>query len=243
MSANILNEQPLTADALYTLIVRSEPNSIDWEGNIKINDMALEVPSWFSLEEGKCSFTGDTDSAARVKRLKLTENARRQLEMCEGSNIEVSTGCNFFCDFRVQGKEELDNIEEYNIRVLQVTNYTLNKSTTFGFMKTVFEKKDEEAEEAEEEENTRDTGVIGGPPSDDTNAQEPVQDEANGENNDKPVCGNGVVEATLGEGDDTNAEQCDDGNSESNDGCGVGCKIEEGWDCTLTNPSICTKNE
>jgi len=44
---NLIAEQPLTPGIPYTLIVRSEPNSIDWEGNIKVKDVTLDVPSWF----------------------------------------------------------------------------------------------------------------------------------------------------------------------------------------------------
>lgn len=35
-------------------------------------------------------------------------------------------------------------------------------------------------------------------------------------------------------------EECDDGNTISNDGCdGVNCKNETGFNCTLTLPTVC----
>jgi fibro-slime domain-containing protein len=44
-------------------------------------------------------------------------------------------------------------------------------------------------------------------------------------------CGNGVLD--LG-------ERCDDGNTDSGDGCSSTCQIEPGWSCT-GSPSVCTK--
>gem|GEM_PF-4985751 len=44
-------------------------------------------------------------------------------------------------------------------------------------------------------------------------------------------CGNGIIEGQ---------EQCDDGNSENNDGCSSECKVDEGWQCK-GEPSHCVK--
>lgn len=35
-------------------------------------------------------------------------------------------------------------------------------------------------------------------------------------------------------------ESCDDGNTNSSDGCDYVCNIEPGWNCTNGNPSNCT---
>lgn len=43
-------------------------------------------------------------------------------------------------------------------------------------------------------------------------------------------CGDGVVQS---------GEQCDDGDTDDNDGCAVNCSIEGGWFCT-GEPSVCT---
>ncbi|MDD5056203.1 MAG: myxococcus cysteine-rich repeat containing protein, partial [Candidatus Peribacteraceae bacterium] len=45
-------------------------------------------------------------------------------------------------------------------------------------------------------------------------------------------CGNGIVEGT---------EQCDDGNAINSDGCTATCTPEDGWSCSGTRPSVCTK--
>ncbi|KAL4422517.1 hypothetical protein ABPG75_008714 [Micractinium tetrahymenae] len=44
------------------------------------------------------------------------------------------------------------------------------------------------------------------------------------------ACGNGVLEGL---------EECDDGNTNTGDGCDATCKVESGWHCTRTSPSIC----
>jgi len=44
------------------------------------------------------------------------------------------------------------------------------------------------------------------------------------------LCGNGMVDEL---------EHCDDGNSESNDGCSSTCTVECGYDCTGGSPSTC----
>ncbi len=44
------------------------------------------------------------------------------------------------------------------------------------------------------------------------------------------LCGNGVLDGT---------EPCDDGNTDSGDGCSAACKVEQGWDCTQAEPSKC----
>ncbi|KAK9789369.1 hypothetical protein WJX73_005379 [Symbiochloris irregularis] len=45
------------------------------------------------------------------------------------------------------------------------------------------------------------------------------------------VCGDGVIEGP---------EECDDGNTKDGDGCSKDCLIENGWDCSVTSPSLCT---
>ena len=47
-----------------------------------------------------------------------------------------------------------------------------------------------------------------------------------------PVCGNGQVETETG-------EACDDGNTNSGDGCNSTCGVEIGWTC-MWEPSMCT---
>ena len=52
-----------------------------------------------------------------------------------------------------------------------------------------------------------------------------------------PDCGDGVIQVTKG-------ETCDDGNTESGDGCSSQCLLEEGWICPRPNekclpPSVC----
>lgn len=46
------------------------------------------------------------------------------------------------------------------------------------------------------------------------------------------VCGNGVKES---------GEACDDGDTDSGDGCSQTCAVETGWACTGSAPSICTR--
>ena len=174
LSVNILNEQPLTSEDEYTLIVRSEPNSIDWEGNIKVKDIFLEVPSWFSLDQDKCDFEGSGKLQLKVN------DKERILSACEGKE-SVGTGCNFFCDFKVVGKENVGNIEEYNIRAVQVTDYTVRKSTTFGLAKSYFVGDEKESEQEPEKEER---SVI----------KEETESVVSG------TCGNRVIEeAPLGE--------------------------------------------
>lgn len=48
------------------------------------------------------------------------------------------------------------------------------------------------------------------------------------------ACGNGRV---------NQGEFCDDGNNVSKDGCSATCFLEFGWQCTGTNPSVCTLQE
>lgn len=45
-------------------------------------------------------------------------------------------------------------------------------------------------------------------------------------------CGNGVFDEF---------EQCDDHNTVDGDGCGHGCRVEEGWMCNADNDPICTR--
>ena len=45
------------------------------------------------------------------------------------------------------------------------------------------------------------------------------------------ICGDGVVSA---------AEECDDSNSKSGDGCSQACALESGWVCTGQNGTVCT---
>lgn len=47
----------------------------------------------------------------------------------------------------------------------------------------------------------------------------------------KEICGDSKMRGV---------EECDDGNTISNDGCdGVNCKNETGFNCTLTLPTVC----
>lgn len=48
-------------------------------------------------------------------------------------------------------------------------------------------------------------------------------------------CGDGVVDAALG-------ELCDDGNTKTRDGCFSTCKPEDGWSCT-GQPSVCVQTQ
>jgi cysteine-rich repeat protein len=54
------------------------------------------------------------------------------------------------------------------------------------------------------------------------------------------TCGNGKVEAGLG-------EACDDGNNIDLDGCSSTCAVETGWTCTTVAPytsfSVCTETK
>lgn len=46
------------------------------------------------------------------------------------------------------------------------------------------------------------------------------------------ICGDGIVEK---------GEMCDDGNTVNGDGCSSTCKLEWGFDCVGTKPTVCTK--
>jgi len=46
-------------------------------------------------------------------------------------------------------------------------------------------------------------------------------------------CSNGILEGV---------EKCDDGNQENGDGCSKACMVEDGFVCTPTSPSKCTRN-
>ena len=45
-----------------------------------------------------------------------------------------------------------------------------------------------------------------------------------------PVCGDGVLAA---------GEACDDGNTRPRDGCDIYCKVQVGYTCSATSPSVC----
>jgi len=45
-----------------------------------------------------------------------------------------------------------------------------------------------------------------------------------------PICGNGLVETIVG-------EACDDGNSNSYDGCSAACAVEAGFSCYEPSPA------
>jgi len=49
------------------------------------------------------------------------------------------------------------------------------------------------------------------------------------------ICGDGILETSLG-------EQCDDGDFDSGDGCSSICQVESGWECTSVpfQTSVCT---
>ena len=52
LSLTILNPQPLVINNdVYTLILRSEPNSIDWEGKIEPKNIFLDAPNWFKIDD------------------------------------------------------------------------------------------------------------------------------------------------------------------------------------------------
>jgi cysteine-rich repeat protein len=46
---------------------------------------------------------------------------------------------------------------------------------------------------------------------------------------------------SCGDGKVDEGEECDDGNYESKDGCGQACKVETGWVCAGTVPSVCSR--
>ncbi len=46
-----------------------------------------------------------------------------------------------------------------------------------------------------------------------------------------PPCGNALPDE---------AEECDDGNTLSGDGCSSRCELEQGWTCSTTFPTVCT---
>ena len=158
LGVSVLNEQPLLHDNRYTLIVSSRPNSIDWEGNIVPRDIFMEVPRWFKLEglddrngESICSFRIG-EPPVKVKQMRdsqfliMTDSAKRILDRCA-----TPQGCRYWCDFSVDGN--FDTIEEHNLRVFQVTDYNLSKSTTFDYLhvddiKPVFSSKDGVLEES-----------------------------------------------------------------------------------------------
>jgi cysteine-rich repeat protein len=48
-----------------------------------------------------------------------------------------------------------------------------------------------------------------------------------------PCCGNGLLETS---------EICDDGDLAPGDGCNAACRVEFGFTCTPTSPSVCTQN-
>ena len=51
-------------------------------------------------------------------------------------------------------------------------------------------------------------------------------------------CGDDDDSATCGDGKITGSEKCDDGDSDSNDGCSFSCQVEHGFTCT-GEPSVC----
>jgi cysteine-rich repeat protein len=51
--------------------------------------------------------------------------------------------------------------------------------------------------------------------------------------NGSTLCGNGVIDV---------GERCDDGNTNSGDGCNSACRFEKGWTCGLFEPTECTAN-
>lgn len=48
-----------------------------------------------------------------------------------------------------------------------------------------------------------------------------------------------VPEAACGDGTIDDGETCDDQDAESGDGCSATCRLEEGWDCGQSEPSVC----
>jgi cysteine-rich repeat protein len=58
-------------------------------------------------------------------------------------------------------------------------------------------------------------------------------------NSDNPTATVNVLSATCGNGIQDFGEQCDDGGTDSGDGCSSVCQVENGWMCAGT-PSLCT---
>ena len=50
----------------------------------------------------------------------------------------------------------------------------------------------------------------------------------------KSLCGDGILQG---------AEECDDNNKDDGDGCDHLCRVESGWQCSKTSPSICFQGE
>jgi len=136
----------------------------------------------FSIIEEDCEFSGSNE------RLQLdVRDKERRLELCGGEG-RIGAFCSFRCDFMVdESKQNLQNIEEYNIRALQVTDYTLRKSTTFGIVRSTLDREIDRIEE----EPPKDTGIAFG-----------------------VVCGNGVTETENGEqcddGNTLSGDGCDE---------------------------------
>ncbi len=146
----------------------------------------MEVPPWLSINQDKCDFEGSGKLQLKIN------DKERILSACEGKE-GVGTGCNFFCDFKVVGKEDIGNIEEYNIRSVQVTDYTVRKSTTFGLVRSSFASDDKEKKAETEEEKSQ------------------IKDQKENEQVVSGACGNGVIDiAQLGE---ESGEECDPGAS------------------------------
>ena len=55
-----------------------------------------------------------------------------------------------------------------------------------------------------------------------------------------PSAGATACGSACGDGTVTGTEQCDDGNTNSGDGCSSNCQKESGWNCTGTSPTTCT---
>ncbi|MFH1592104.1 MAG: hypothetical protein ABIB47_01920 [Candidatus Woesearchaeota archaeon] len=157
LAVNMLNSQPiyLGEENPYTLIVNTEPDSAEWEGRVKANALFVEVPGWFDTEGEDCQFgRGGGVGKTGLKRMILDEDEMYLLDTCY-SSIEgkPARGCTFICDFKVKGDIQ-ENIEEWNIKALQSSDYFLNKSTTFDIVDLGRRDEKEEEEKGEPQGDT-----------------------------------------------------------------------------------------
>ena len=149
LAVNILDPQPLyprEEERDYTLFVNSKPDAAEWEGNVKANSLFLVVPNWMQLST-TCDFS-EPGGGGNNRRLAIGEEGLNLLKECYGDDTKKAIrGCTFICDFKVGGNVQ-ENVEEYNIRAFQSSNYFLNQSTTFDVVD--FKRRIEQQEKEEE---------------------------------------------------------------------------------------------